>query len=59
MVAVNFIWRGKPQYPGETTTTDMLQVTAKLYHVASHCQALSHNVVSNTPRCERGSNKQL
>jgi hypothetical protein len=37
----------------------MLQVTAKLYHVASHCQALSHNVVSNTPRCERGSNKQL
>ena len=31
------------------------------YHrpVASHWQALSHNVVSNTPRHERGSNSEL
>ena len=28
-------------------------------HVASHCQALSHNVLSSTPRHERGSNSQL
>ena len=27
--------------------------------VASHCQTLSHNVVSNTPRHEWGSNSQL
>jgi hypothetical protein len=27
--------------------------------VASHRQTLSHNVVSNTPRHERGSNSQL
>ena len=27
--------------------------------VASHWQTLSHNVVSNTPRHERGSNSQL
>ena len=27
--------------------------------VASHCQTLSHNVVSSTPRHERGSNSQL
>ena len=26
---------------------------------ASHCQTLSHNVVSSTPRHERGSNSQL
>ena len=28
-------------------------------HVASHRQILSHNVVSSTPRHERGSNSQL
>ena len=27
--------------------------------VASHCQTLSHNVVSSTPPHERGSNSQL
>jgi hypothetical protein len=27
--------------------------------VASHCQALSHNVVSSTPHHEQGSNLQL
>ena len=27
--------------------------------VASHCQTLSHNVVSSTPSHERGSNSQL
>ena len=27
--------------------------------VASHCQTLSHNVVSSTPRHERGTNSQL
>ena len=27
--------------------------------VASHCQTLSHNVVSSTPRHERGSNSQV
>ena len=27
--------------------------------VASHCQTLSHNVVSNTPRHVLGSNSQL
>ena len=26
---------------------------------ASHCKTLSHNVVSSTPRNERGSNLQL
>jgi hypothetical protein len=27
--------------------------------VASHCQTLSHNVVSSTPRHEQGLNSQL
>ena len=27
--------------------------------VASHCQTISHNIVSSTPRHERGSNSQL
>ena len=27
--------------------------------VASHCQTISHNVVSSTPRHERASNSQL
>jgi hypothetical protein len=27
--------------------------------LASHCQTLSHNVVSSTPSHERGSNSQL
>jgi hypothetical protein len=27
--------------------------------VASHCQTLSHNAESSTPRDERGSNSQL
>jgi len=29
------------------------------WHVASHWQTLSHNVVSSTPRYERGSYSQL
>jgi hypothetical protein len=29
------------------------------WHVASHWQTLSHNIVSSTPRHERGSNSQL
>jgi hypothetical protein len=33
-------------------TTDLSQVTDKLYHI-------SHNVVSSTPRHERDSNSQL
>ena len=37
-------WK-KPEYPGENHRP-----------VASHWQTLSHNVVSSTPRHERGSN---
>jgi hypothetical protein len=40
-----FYWWWKPEYPEKTT--DLSQVTDKL---------LSHNVVSSTPRHERGSN---
>jgi hypothetical protein len=41
-----FYWWRKPEYP--ETTTDLSQVSDKLY-----------NVVSSTPRHERGSNSQL
>jgi hypothetical protein len=35
-------------------------VPAENHHsVASHWETLSHNVVSSTPRHERGSNSQL
>jgi hypothetical protein len=43
-----FYWWLKPEYPEKTT--DLPQVTDK---------TLSHNVVSSTPRQERGSNSQL
>jgi hypothetical protein len=41
-------WWRKPEYPEKTT--DLSPVTNK---------TLSHNVVSSTPRHERGSNSQL
>jgi hypothetical protein len=40
---------GKKEYTKKTT--DMSQITDKRYHM--------HNVVSSTPRNERGSNSQL
>ena len=43
-----FYWWRKPEYPEKTTNS-----------AASHCQALSHNIVSSTPRHERDSNSQL
>ena len=39
-----FYWWRKPEYPEKTTK--------------SHWQTLTHNVVSSTPRQERGSNSQ-
>jgi hypothetical protein len=43
-----FYWWRKPEYPVKTSS--LPQVTDKL---------LSHNVVSSTPRHERGWNSQL
>jgi hypothetical protein len=45
-----FYWWRKLEYPEKTT--DLSQVTDKL-------NVVSHNVVSTTPRQERGSNAQL
>jgi len=42
-----YLWR-KPEYPEKTTNP-----------AASHCQTLSHNIVSSTSRHERDSNSQL
>ena len=43
-----FYWWGKPEVLGENHRP-----------VVNHCLTLSHNVVSSTPRHERGSNSQL
>jgi hypothetical protein len=43
-----FYWWRKPEYPEKTT--DLSHVTDKLDHI---------NVVSSTPRNEKGSNSQL
>jgi hypothetical protein len=43
-----FYWWRKSRVPGENHRL-----------VASHCQTLSYNIVSSTPRHERGSTSQL
>jgi hypothetical protein len=46
------LYRGSQFYwPRTLEKTDLLQVTDKLYHI--------HNVISGTPRHERGSNSQI